>query len=503
MTARRTTTSKRPRKPRGVLEYSDLEAMDAVLTAPHVVAMFSRLPGPADTGRSREYPEPVYLGFELIKGIYGSARRTEHNLGDKHIWQRFLDALIRAVPHDQRLKALRNSEQEPIRAFHYRYAARTWLKEVLEDLKEAFRDASAELAQQLGQCTVDGPSTPNRPQLCGATKWDGHVMKPLHTRRKLVDENTGEVTEIKGDADADDFKTGTGWKHGLEFVYGLTGGNGNPWTQVVLDYDWVPKHGQEAKTAEKRIEAASGRLAGMNAVLYDGGLPPDVIARLSGNLGLAVISPVAAAEAATDEKPRKPKSKRIRTLEHDREGRPCRHELYYEDGRVVELGRLAGDGTRPTHELKYIGPRRKASQAELDRRQAEITGIPSGRRARRGGREIYPYTWYSEYELHCGEHVEIVRERTLNNDSDKINRNANVRQIPPGTCLYNELYPHRSAIEGFNSWVDGRFWLRRARCKGADRQQLEQLGMVCLYNALVWRANRDQLAPPDGLASAA
>ncbi len=75
--------------------------------------------------------------------------------------------------------------------------------------------------------------------------------------------------------------------------------------------------------------------------------------------------------------------------------------------------------------------------------------------------------------------------------------------MPPGTCLYQELYPHRSSIEGFNSWVDGRFWLRRARCKGAARQQLEQLGMVCLYNALVWRANQHQLASPDALPDAA
>jgi hypothetical protein len=69
---------------------------------------------------------------------------------------------------------------------------------------------------------------------------------------------------------------------------------------------------------------------------------------------------------------------------------------------------------------------------------------------------------------------------------DKINRNENVRQVPPGTCLYQELHPHRSSIEGFNSWVDGRFWLRRSGGKGAARQQLEPLGMVCLYNALVW-----------------
>ena len=127
MTTRRAAVVKRSRKPRGPLEYSDLEAMDAALTAPTAVAMFARLPGPKDTGRSRDYPESV----------------------------------IKAVPGDRRLKALRNSEQEPIRAFHYRYAARTWLKEVLEDLKEAFRGAAAELAQQLGQCTVDGPSTPN------------------------------------------------------------------------------------------------------------------------------------------------------------------------------------------------------------------------------------------------------------------------------------------------------------------------------------------------------
>jgi hypothetical protein len=33
--------------------------------------------------------------------------------------------------------------------------------------------------------------------------------------------------------------------------------------------------------------------------------------------------------------------------------------------------------------------------------------------------------------------------------------------------LHLELHPHRSSLEGFNSWVDGRFWLRRARGEGA------------------------------------
>src|SRR3954451_14912380 len=124
-------------------------------------------------------PSRSTLPFELIKPIFGSARRTARNLGDPEIWDRFLRALIRAVPGDRRLKALQKSDQEPIRAYHYRYAAKTWLNEVLDDLKEVMRDAAAELAQQLGQCTTDGPSTPNRPQLCGTTKWDGHVMKPL------------------------------------------------------------------------------------------------------------------------------------------------------------------------------------------------------------------------------------------------------------------------------------------------------------------------------------
>jgi hypothetical protein len=478
--------------------------MDAALTAPHAVAMFARLPGAKETGRSREYPEPVYLGFELVKPVFGSARRTEHNLGDAQIWDRFLSALIQAVPGDQRLKALQKSGQEPIRAFHYRYAAKTWLNEVLEDLKEAFRDTAAELAQQLGQCTVDGPSTPNRPQLCGATKWDGHVVKPLHTRRRLVDKNTGEVTEVKGDVDADDYYTGTGWKHGLEFVYGLTGGNGAEWSQVVVDFEWVRKHGLEVKTAEMRIRAVKERLPGMDAVLYDAAMPGEIIGRLSGDHGLAVVSPVSAAAAATDDKPRVEKSKFIRTYTHQRNGRDCQHSLYYYGGRIVETGKRAGDGTLPVRELRYIGARRKINHAELDRREAEKNGTPSTRRARRGGRDVPGYQWYVEYELQCGDHVDLIRERTLTDlSTDKINRNENVRQVPPGTCLYKELYPHRSSIEGFNSWVDGRFWLRRARCKGAERQQLEQLGMVCLYNALVWRANHQQLAPPDTLPSAA
>lgn len=504
MTAGRAAVAKRSRKPRGPLEYSDLESMDAALTAPHAVAMFARLPSAKDTGRSRDYPESVYLGFELVKAVFRSARRTEHNLGDEQIWHRFLDALIKAVPSDRRLKALRNSEQAPIRAYHYRHAARTWLQEVQEDLKEAFRDAAAELAQQLGQCTVDGPSTPNRPQLSGATKWDGHVMKPLHTRRKVVDQETGEVTEVLGDADADDFKTGAGWKHGLEFVYGLTGGNGTEWSQVVVDFDWVSKHGLEVATAEKRMVAVKERLPGMDAVLYDAAMSGEVIGRLSGDLGLAVVSPVSAAKAATDDKPRVEKSKFIRTYTHQHNGRDCRHSMYYYGGRIVETGKRAGDGSLPVRELRYLGARRKVNEAEFDRREAEKNGTPSTRRARRGGRDVPAYQWYAEYEMQCGDHVDIVRERTLTDLTlDKINRSENVRQVPPGTCLYKELYPHRSSIEGFNSWADGRFWLRRARCKGADRQQLEQLGMLCLYNALVWRANQHQLAPPDALPDAA
>ncbi|MGY1603114.1 hypothetical protein [Geodermatophilus sp. SYSU D00815] len=506
MTARQTATAKRARKPRSPLEYSDHEAMDAVLTAPHVVAMFSRLPGPADTGRSRDYPEPVYLGFELVKGIYGSARRTEHNLGDPEIWDRFLRALIRAVPGDQRLKALRDTDcdQGPIRAYHYRYAARTWLNDVRPDLEKAAFEAAAELAQQLEQCTEDGPSTPNRPQRSGTTKWDGHVMKSLHTRRELVDKKTGEITEVKGDADADDFKTGKGWVHGLEFVYGLTLGNGRPWTQVVLHCGWVPKHGLEVDTAEKGIEAVKGRLPGMDAILYDGAMPGAVIGRLAGDHGLAVVSPVSAAEAATDSKPRVEKSKFIRTHTHQRNGRDCQHSLYYYGGRIIETGRRAGDGSLPVRELRYLGARRKANQAEIDRREAEKNGTASTRRARRGGRDVPSFQWYVEYELQCGNHIEVVRERTLTDPSkDKINRSENVRQVPPGTSAYQELYPHRSSIEGFNSWVDGRFWLRRARCKGAARQQLEQLGMVCLYNALVWRANEHLLATRNALPDAA
>jgi hypothetical protein len=144
---------------------------------------------------------------------------------------------------------------------------------------------------------------------------------------------------------------------------------------------------------------------------------------------------------------------------------------------------------------------------ELDRREAEKNGTASTRRACRGGRDVLAYEWYAEYELQCGDHVEVIRERSLADPSkDKINRSENVRQVPPGTSAYQELYPHRSSIEGFNSWVDGRSWLRRARCRGAACQQLEQLeqlGMACLYNALVRRTNQHQLTAPDALPDAA
>jgi hypothetical protein len=66
--------AKRPRKRRSLLEYSDLEAMEAAVTHPAAVAMYARLPVAELTGRPRDYPEAVYLAFELVKGVFGSAR---------------------------------------------------------------------------------------------------------------------------------------------------------------------------------------------------------------------------------------------------------------------------------------------------------------------------------------------------------------------------------------------------------------------------------------------
>jgi hypothetical protein len=129
--------------------------------------------------------------------------------------------------------------------------------------------------------------------------------------------------------------------------------------------------------------------------------------------------------------------------------------------------------------------------------------VTSDRRARRGGRKVPNYRCYSEYELRCGDEVMTVRESIIDTPDDKVSCSENIRQVPSGTDLYKELYLHRSSIEGFSNWIDGRFRLCRTRCKGAARQQLEQLGLVCVDNALVWRANQERLAAQNSPSAAA
>ncbi len=490
------------RKPIPLTQYSDAQAMDAALTSPTAVAMFRVLPGPAATGCPRDYPEPAYLAMELLKPVYGSTAKVEANIADQDGWGRFCRSLCTALPNDTRLKEMH--KLPPIRKYHHRHAANTWLKEARAEIHAAGRAAAQQLAQDLGQCVGPGPGSNARQLLENQVKYDGHVMKPLHVPHEVIDNRTGEVIRtVAGDPDAENFKTGDGWKHGLEFLYGLTAGNGRPWSQVVVDLAWVPHHGQEVATAETCIAATARSMPGMTGILYDAALAGVTINRWASDLGLCVISPVTAEEAAKPGKPRVEKSKRLRTFTHQRDGKACNHELYYHGGKVVELGRLTGDGNRPVRELAYVGPRCKINQAEIDRREAEAGGELCDRRARRGGRSVAAFTWRTSYKLTCGDETFEIAERstTIPELDRKFNRSENVRQIPPGTPLYDELYPHRSSIEGFNSWMDGRFWLRRARSKGAERQFLEQIGLINLYNSLVWRANRHLLEPPGELAA--
>lgn len=510
---RRSTEAAGPtRRARTPYEASVREQMVAALTAPHARAMYRKLPGRAMTGRSRDYLECAYLAWQLVMPIFGSHRKLQTNLGDPVIWHWFCDALAQAQPDVPGIRRLK--DQPPMRYHHFRWAASTWLASVLDELMEAFRDEAAGLAAALGQCAAAESDT-QRPARSNATKWDGHVIAPLYSRKQRIDRQTGEITYSRGEDDVDDFLTGTGeWKHGREFTYGLTLGTGQPWTQVVVDFDWVPRHGKEVETSVKRIIETGRRLPGMRTVLYDGALSGAHIGPLAGDHGLVVISPTTPEKAGKPAQPAKPgkagkpsvpavpKSGFLRTFEHtDADGSTCSHALYYKGSRVVERGELAADGTVLDTDLEYVGPIRRVNDAELDRRRAELEGDPSDRRGRRGDQPTWAFRWYAEYKLHCGGRTHRVLESTLSRPGDKINRSENVRQVPSTTDLYLGLYPHRSSIEGFNSWVDRQLLLRRARCKGVTRQTLEQLAVLSLYNALVWRANAAALAPP-GTAAA-
>lgn len=330
----------------------------------------------------------------------------------------------------------------------------------------------------LGLCRDDGPGSLSRPDLTRTLYGDGKVVAPLFKakrRSRVVNPLSGKVRFRRADPDARLHVTGEG-----ETVYGnkmvlLACRTSDVHGRMILDLDWVPSPGGEARHFLDCVERVRPFLAGAQALLYDGLLRGVHLQELLHERGLLPIVPVQAASGGR--RARKPRTEKVVRIEQRQLGDGRKIDLY---ARAGALGIVEYDEDGESVFIPLC--RRKV----MSRTNADGT-----------------YRWYGTYRLPTelgGGEITVRLDTTDEDRRRKFNRTENLRPIPPSDEDYNRLYPRRSDIESINRVLEDSLWLNRAHSVGGVRQRVEALGFALTVNSVAvfraWRRREAEAQPP-------
>jgi hypothetical protein len=278
---------------------STFERLEALVDNDALYELADAVPTPDPTagGRPRMYPVYMWLLYDALLSIWGSARRVEAELAHPIVWNQLRTLISHKFPDypDRWLPA------NPMRRWHYLYGRTTWLTDpaVFAKLHDIYRRCAIDQAHALGLLDPDGPGSWTRPDLARMLYADGKVVTPLFRAKpdtRILNKQTGEVRTPRFEADAGLHFEGTGetaW--GLKFVLvavRTTDRHG----RIILDTDWVPSPGGEATTALDSITRIAADAPGLQGVIYDGALRGVHHQRLLRDLGLLPINKVTAAQ---------------------------------------------------------------------------------------------------------------------------------------------------------------------------------------------------------------
>lgn len=469
---------------RGSAGVGSLEQLEALVANDELFALAAAVPvtDPARGGRRRTFPPFMWVLFDALISVYGSARRVEAELAHPLVWGHLRALMAERLP-DHPLP------EQPMRRHHYLYGRTRWLThgDVLPELRAIHQRCAAEQARSLGLLDPDGPGSWTRPDLSRMVYADGKVVTPLfraHPGDRVVDRTTGEIRPARAEHDAGLHFEGTGataW--GLKFVL-VAVRSEEVHGRVILDTDWVPSPGGEASVAMACFRGIASRCPGAQGVIYDTALRGVHHQTLLRDLGLLPINRVTAAKAGA-KRPRRGEGQRVEKSTHieDREialpdGSTTTVSLFAQGG-TVGLGTLAATGDLLFTPLRRVRTHRKADKLQ--------------------------YRWYNDYELpdHLGRRTISVRLHGNDEDAQrKFNRTENVRPIPPGDPDFQRLYRRRNDAESINRAFDDTLFLRRAHSIGHERQHLNMLTYALVVNSLaIHRHARRSVDPPDQLAA--
>jgi hypothetical protein len=455
---------------------SALERLDAILANSATYELAAVIPGADHSrgGRPRQYPEFMFVVFEALLSVYGSARQVEAELAYPIVWRHVCAAVRRRFPD----RADLHLPVTPMRRHHYLYARKRVLQVsgLLDTIADRHREIAARQAEELGLCDLDGPGSWTHPDLSRMIHADGKVIAPLYRAKPgdtRVDKLTGEILVRRAECDAGLHFEGTGevaW--GTKFVL-VAARTEDPHGRIILDIDWVPKPGGEAATAISCFERLAPHLPGAQGVIYDTALRGVHHQRLLRDLGWLSINRVAAAAAGArtprrDDGRRQAKSAHVedKTIELA-DGRTTTVRLYARDG-ALGIGTLTDTG-----DLRFIPLQRVRTHRNRDKNNK--------------------YRWYNDYELpdHLGGATITVRLHGTDDDTRrKFNRTENVRPIPAGDPDFARLYRRRNDAESINRGLDDSLWLGRAHSVGHERQHLNLIGFALMINSLARARHR-------------
>ena len=458
-----------------------LERVEAILRNPAVYELAALVPEQdfSRGGRRRDYPAFMWLAFDALLSVYGSARQVEAELAHPVVWD-FVRRLVREhYPKDP-------SQWLPARSMrhhHYTYGRNRYLTDplVLAALGDRHRALASDQARELGLMDPAGSGSWTHPDLTRMLHADGKVITPLFRHKPgdtRVDKTTGELFHCRAEHDAHFHFQGDGetaW--GIKYVL-VAARSTEVHGRIIIDVEWVPKAGGEANTAMDCFKRLTPHLPGMQGVIYDTALRGVHHQTLLRDLGLLPINRVTAAKA-NPKHPRRAerrveKSARIEDRTIAVNGRPITITLYAKGG-AVGIGELTETG-----DLSFT----------------ELPRVRTHRNRDKNGQ----YRWYNDYRLPERYENQRITVRLHANPDDaarKFNRTENVRAIPPTDPDFARLYPRRNDSESINRNLEDTLWLGRAHSVGHARQLLNLLGYALMVNGLALHRHqrrRTQLA---------
>jgi hypothetical protein len=466
---------------------STFDRIDALLANPALFELADAVPeaDPSAGGRPRHYPTFMWLLFDALLSVYGSARRVEVELSHPIVWSH-IRTTVRAQFPSQPERWL---PAAPMRRHHYLYGRTSWLAQpaVLDQMRAIHRRTAAEQAQTIGLLDPEGPGSWTKPDLSRLIHADGKVITPLfraHPGDTRLDKETGELRPVRAEHDAALHFEGTGetaW--GTKWVIAACRSE-DVHGRIILDVEWVPAAGGEARVAVDTFTQLAPHCPGAQGVVYDTALRGAHHQTLLRDLGWLSINKVAAAQADTKGKARSGAGRRVEKSTHvedrtiDTPDGEQTISLFAEGG-AIGIGILTDTGKRVFVPLERARTHRNTDKAG--------------------------FRWYNDYRLpdqYGGGTITVRLHGNADDEKRRFNRTENVRQIPQTDPEFTRLYRRRNDAESINRALDDTLWLRRAHSVGHARQHLNLLTYALTVNSLaLWRHQARHGDPPIPLAA--